>query len=169
MIQLTGLDNSLAEVDFARLGALSVKTGAGGTLFFDDFESRRQSYVGLLQTSRQAVDEFHYLRPVAFGAHLEARPAILPGDSTYVKVRGDKQRRLHRTLQTASSERRARRMRNACVAFSTVIAIHRAGSARDGRHTRVVVPAREPSACSSASDSPSSMLTRISAGGGVSA
>ena len=47
-IQLTGLDNSLAEVDFARLGALSVKTGAGGTLFLDEFESRRQSYVGLL-------------------------------------------------------------------------------------------------------------------------
>jgi hypothetical protein len=48
MIRLTGLDNSLAEVDFARLGALSVKTGATGTLFFDEFESRRQSYVGLL-------------------------------------------------------------------------------------------------------------------------
>jgi hypothetical protein len=48
MIRLTGLDNSLAEVDFARLGALSVKPGASGTLYFDQFHSRRQSYIGLL-------------------------------------------------------------------------------------------------------------------------
>jgi hypothetical protein len=48
MIRLTGLDNSLAEVDFARMGALSVKTGATGTLYFDEFESRRQSYIDLL-------------------------------------------------------------------------------------------------------------------------
>ena len=38
---------------------------------------------------------------------------------------------------SSMSARRARRMRNACVAFSTVIAIQRAGNARDGRHTRV--------------------------------
>jgi hypothetical protein len=33
-------------VDFARLGALSVKSGAGGTLFFDEFESRRLGAIG---------------------------------------------------------------------------------------------------------------------------
>ena len=43
---LTGLDNNLSAVDFARLGALSVKSGAAGTLFFDEFESRNQSYIG---------------------------------------------------------------------------------------------------------------------------
>ena len=47
-IQLTGLDNSLADVDFVRMGALSVKSGATGTLFWDEFESRRGSYIGLL-------------------------------------------------------------------------------------------------------------------------
>ena len=43
---LTGLDNSLGAVDFVRLGALSVKSGAAGTLSFDEFESRNQSYIG---------------------------------------------------------------------------------------------------------------------------
>ncbi len=46
--RLTGLDNSLSEVDFARMGALSVKTGASGVLYFDEFESRRESAIGLL-------------------------------------------------------------------------------------------------------------------------
>jgi hypothetical protein len=43
---LAGLDNSLGGVDFARLGALSVKTGASGTMHWDAFESRRQTYIG---------------------------------------------------------------------------------------------------------------------------
>jgi hypothetical protein len=43
---LTDLDNSLSAVDLVRLGALSVKSGASGTLFWDEFESRRQSYIG---------------------------------------------------------------------------------------------------------------------------
>jgi hypothetical protein len=42
----TGLDNSLSAVDFVRLGALSVKLGANGTLYWDEFESRRLSYIG---------------------------------------------------------------------------------------------------------------------------
>jgi hypothetical protein len=46
---LTGLANSLAPVDFVRLGALSVKTGASGTLYFDAFASRRQLYIGPVQ------------------------------------------------------------------------------------------------------------------------
>jgi lamin tail-like protein len=37
----TGLDNSVSAVDFVRLGALSVKSGASGTLFLDEFISRR--------------------------------------------------------------------------------------------------------------------------------
>jgi hypothetical protein len=43
---LVGIDNDLSYVDFARLGALAIKTGAAGTLYFDQFESRRRSYVG---------------------------------------------------------------------------------------------------------------------------
>jgi hypothetical protein len=40
------LDNSISSVDFARLGALSVKVGATGTLFWDEFMSRRLQYIG---------------------------------------------------------------------------------------------------------------------------
>jgi hypothetical protein len=43
---LTGLDNSLSSVDLVRLGALSVKAGASGTLFWDEFVSRRTTYIG---------------------------------------------------------------------------------------------------------------------------
>jgi hypothetical protein len=43
---LSGLENSAARADFARLGALSVKGGAAGVLRFDEFESRRTSYIG---------------------------------------------------------------------------------------------------------------------------
>jgi hypothetical protein len=46
--RLGGLDNRLGEVDFARLGALSVKAGAAGTMYWDEFESRRRSYIGPL-------------------------------------------------------------------------------------------------------------------------
>ena len=43
---LVSLDNSLSAVDFVRMGALSLKSGASGTLYFDELESRRQSYIG---------------------------------------------------------------------------------------------------------------------------
>jgi hypothetical protein len=43
---LTGLDNDLSPVDFVRMGAIAVKTGAAGTLYFDQFESRRQNLIG---------------------------------------------------------------------------------------------------------------------------
>jgi hypothetical protein len=43
---LTALDNNASGVDFARLGALSVKVTATGTLYWDAFDSRRVSYVG---------------------------------------------------------------------------------------------------------------------------
>ena len=41
-----GLNNSLAGVDFVRMGALSLKTGASGTLYWDEFESRRTGAIG---------------------------------------------------------------------------------------------------------------------------
>jgi len=43
---LTGIDNDVTPVDFVRLGAIAVKTGAAGTLFYDEFESRRQTFIG---------------------------------------------------------------------------------------------------------------------------
>jgi hypothetical protein len=43
---LGGLDNHASAVDFARLGALSVKATATGTLYWDAFDSRRASYIG---------------------------------------------------------------------------------------------------------------------------
>jgi hypothetical protein len=42
----TALDNSLSTVDFVRMGALSAKTGAQGTIYWDSFESRRLGYIG---------------------------------------------------------------------------------------------------------------------------
>ena len=45
-ISLSGIDNGAANVEFARMGAMSVKTGAAGTLFFDQFESRRTTPIG---------------------------------------------------------------------------------------------------------------------------
>jgi hypothetical protein len=43
---LSNLNNSASSVDFARLGALSVKAGASGTMFWDEFQSRRLGYIG---------------------------------------------------------------------------------------------------------------------------
>ena len=40
---LTGLDNSVSSLDFVRMGALSVKTGAAGTLYWDGFASFRRA------------------------------------------------------------------------------------------------------------------------------
>jgi hypothetical protein len=43
---LSGLDNDERAIDFVRLGAMTVKPGAAGTLRFDEFESRRATYIG---------------------------------------------------------------------------------------------------------------------------
>jgi hypothetical protein len=43
---LTTLDNDISTIDFVRMGALSVKTGAAGTFYFDEFESRRETSIG---------------------------------------------------------------------------------------------------------------------------
>jgi len=43
---LTGIDNDASPVDFVRMGAIAVKTGAAGTLYYDQFESRRQFFIG---------------------------------------------------------------------------------------------------------------------------
>ena len=42
----TTLDNARSAVDFVRLGALSPKVGTDTALFFDEFVSRRQGYIG---------------------------------------------------------------------------------------------------------------------------
>jgi hypothetical protein len=43
---LLGIDNDQAGIDHVRMGALSVKSGAGGTLLFDEMESRTTTAVG---------------------------------------------------------------------------------------------------------------------------
>ena len=43
---LSGIDNDTVPIDQTRMGALSVKTGAAGTLYYDQFESRRQVFIG---------------------------------------------------------------------------------------------------------------------------
>jgi hypothetical protein len=43
---LDDLDNDGSAVDFVRLGALSVKASAGGTLYWDEFVSRRLTGIG---------------------------------------------------------------------------------------------------------------------------
>jgi hypothetical protein len=43
---MTDLDNNRSAVDFVRLGALSVKGGASGTIFWDEFVSRRENPIG---------------------------------------------------------------------------------------------------------------------------
>jgi hypothetical protein len=43
---LEGLANSASGVDFVRLGALAIKAGASGTLYLDEFESRRAGFIG---------------------------------------------------------------------------------------------------------------------------
>jgi hypothetical protein len=43
---LTGIDNDQSLIESVRTGALSIKTGATGTLFCDQFESRRQRLIG---------------------------------------------------------------------------------------------------------------------------
>ena len=46
VVTVTGLDNDERPVDFVRMGAISVKAGAAGTLYFDEFVSRRLAYIG---------------------------------------------------------------------------------------------------------------------------
>ena len=42
-----GIDNDGSSVEFARLGVMTIKTAAAsGVMYFDQFESRRQAYVG---------------------------------------------------------------------------------------------------------------------------
>ena len=43
---LNGLDTDARRIDFTRLGAMSVKSGANGTLYLDRFESRRRTFIG---------------------------------------------------------------------------------------------------------------------------
>jgi hypothetical protein len=43
---LSGVDNDFNPVEFVRLGALALKTGAAGALYYDQFESRRERLIG---------------------------------------------------------------------------------------------------------------------------
>lgn len=43
---LPNLRNAARGMDFVRLGALSVKPGASGTIFWDQLDSRRETFIG---------------------------------------------------------------------------------------------------------------------------
>ena len=44
---LFGIDNDASPIEFARLGVMTLKTPlAAGTVYFDQFESRRRRYIG---------------------------------------------------------------------------------------------------------------------------
>ena len=43
---LAGLDNDDQSVDLARMGAMTLKPGASGSMYFDRFDSRRATYIG---------------------------------------------------------------------------------------------------------------------------
>jgi hypothetical protein len=44
---ITGMDNDTRQIESVRLGAVTgIDTGIRGTIYFDAFESRRQTYIG---------------------------------------------------------------------------------------------------------------------------
>jgi len=45
---LTFIDNDTRTLTNVRLGAQGIEPGTSGTIYFDDFESRRFSYIGTL-------------------------------------------------------------------------------------------------------------------------
>jgi hypothetical protein len=46
MSTLTTLDNDASAIEFVRMGAFGIKTGASGTLYFDEFVSQREGFIG---------------------------------------------------------------------------------------------------------------------------
>lgn len=52
----TNIDNDTRKVDYVRLGGVAgIDSGTRGTYYFDDFVSRRQSYIGMLNIPGRAV------------------------------------------------------------------------------------------------------------------
>jgi hypothetical protein len=52
----TNIDNDTRKVDYVRLGGLAgIDSGTRGTYYFDDFVSRRQSYIGMLNIPGREV------------------------------------------------------------------------------------------------------------------
>ena len=53
---ISGVDNDTRRIDVVRLGPIAgIDDGTRGTLYFDAFESRRQTYIGPAMTARVAV------------------------------------------------------------------------------------------------------------------
>jgi RHS repeat-associated protein len=57
---LTGVDNGSLALDSVRLGAQGVETGTRGTIYFDDFESRRFSYIGPFIETAPTIRTYTY-------------------------------------------------------------------------------------------------------------
>jgi hypothetical protein len=78
---LTFIDNDTRAITDVRLGAQGIETGTRGTLYFDDFESRRFSYIGTLTVLRQAqhkpgVDDPQATPPVLRTASRSPNPTM---------------------------------------------------------------------------------------------
>ncbi|HJS18589.1 MAG TPA: hypothetical protein VJ785_07560 [Anaerolineales bacterium] len=53
---ITGIDNDTRRIDRLRLGSTAdLDSGTSGTYYFDAFESRRQTYIGLLAGGAPAL------------------------------------------------------------------------------------------------------------------
>jgi hypothetical protein len=58
-VDLSGVDNDTRRIDRVRLGAVSgIDNGTRGTYYFDEFESRRASYIGRNQAEVISMDGF---------------------------------------------------------------------------------------------------------------
>jgi RHS repeat-associated protein len=82
---LSGVDNDTRRIDRVRLGALTgVDTGTRGTYYFDAFESRRTSYIGLLALVPSFQFASYKFAPLQQGGTYSKQPDPTEGLDTYL-------------------------------------------------------------------------------------
>jgi RHS repeat-associated protein len=79
---LTFIDNDTRPLTDVRLGAQGIETGTRGTLYFDDFESRRFSYIGTL--TDPGVDDPQATNPAGWFTRSYTYSATIPHAVTSV-------------------------------------------------------------------------------------
>ena len=81
MVQtLEGLDNQASKIDMVRLGVMGLSSGTTGTVYFDDFESRRFSAIGRLADPgvHIAPPDEHKVYQYADTQHVHAVSRVVP-------------------------------------------------------------------------------------------
>jgi hypothetical protein len=73
---LTFIDNDTRTLTDVRLGAQGIETGTRGTIYFDDFESRRFSYIGTL--TDPGVDDPQATNPAGWFTRTYQYSASIP-------------------------------------------------------------------------------------------